>query len=716
MSFVILVWCASTPSALAHLERTSYWPDPSPDTSVTPPAGGAVPVARTLKSSLSTALPGRTRVVCKRDSLRRALASIRRARKAGYRLRPTLPVTRLTRKQARSRERLSRALFERCRFRDIQAAVLRSANNDRVVVMPGVYLEQPSRAQPTEDPRCAGLHETNAFGEPGATSYRYQVACPNDQSLIYVQGRALSAQLPPSPPPRSRFGIPDEGPCLRCNLQIEGAGVTPLDVVVDAAADPSAGLRARVAAAKDVVLRADRADGLVVKNLTTAHAREHGVYIHETDGYLVDDFKAFYNGLYGALLFTSDHGLTRDCELVGHQDSGVYPGGTPDTAAQRIEPHARLNQTVTRCDLHHNATGYSANMGNAVRVVDNDIYDNTTGLLNVSLFPAGHPGYPQDSAVFEDNDIYSNNFDSYAPGSDVVPAVAVPIGVGILIIGGNDNVIRRNRMWDNRRRGAMQAALPDVFAEADNGRLIGSTSHRNRYYENVMGVAPDGTRAPNGLDFWWDDAPGNKGNCWYANGAIRSEPPRLPSACNDTSLGLTYLVHFAELLPCLAEYSSGGRDPRACTWFRVPPPPAGTSASAGVRTRAAASGDRHIGPISPCSISATTSVPCNPLASSPLAGATMRALTGSRGSFTTPERLQVATCQDWAAAGDSDRRDAIDTITAMVAGPLLEGRTLDAAEAHDALDVPCRNPLARGFLLYELYNRAVAFTTRDPLR
>ena len=29
--------------AWAHVERTSYWPNPGPDTSVTPAAGGAVP-------------------------------------------------------------------------------------------------------------------------------------------------------------------------------------------------------------------------------------------------------------------------------------------------------------------------------------------------------------------------------------------------------------------------------------------------------------------------------------------------------------------------------------------------------------------------------------------------------------------------------------------------------------------------------------------------
>lgn len=581
---------------------------------------------------------------------------------------------------------LSRRLFERCAFRHIQAAVFRSSNNDRVVVMPGVYREQPSRAQPTNDPRCASLREVNALGRSGAASYRYQAACPNDQSLIYVQGRAVPDKPPPSPPLDSRYGIPDEGRCLRCNVQIEGAGVGPHDVVIDAAADLSADLHGRAVAAKDVVIRADRADGIVIRNLTTAHAREHGIYIHETDGYLLDDFKALYNDLYGALVFTSDHGLTSDCELTGHRDSGVYPGGAPDTGAQRRELHARLNQTVTRCDLHHNATGYSANMGNAVHLVDNNVYDNTTGILNVSLFPAGHPGYPQDSALLERNNIYSNNFNSYAPGSDVVPAVPVPIGVGILTLGGNDNAIRRNRIWDNWRRGAMQVALPDLIANPGSGRLIGSTSHRNRYYENVMGLAPDGTRAPNGRDFWWDEALGDQGNCWYDNGPVTSDPARLPSTCTNTSLGLSYAGHLLELLPCLAAFSSGDRG-GGCAWFRMPPRPA-ASASASASGRARARADER------ARFARTRTVPPTSERQAP---------------FSTYERLKVATCADWRAGSITDRQDAANELKRIVGGPSEHGLTLGADEGYEALHVSCRSELARGLLLYELYTRAVAF-------
>ena len=35
-------------SASAHVERSSYWPDPAPDTAVRPAAGGKVPKPRSL--------------------------------------------------------------------------------------------------------------------------------------------------------------------------------------------------------------------------------------------------------------------------------------------------------------------------------------------------------------------------------------------------------------------------------------------------------------------------------------------------------------------------------------------------------------------------------------------------------------------------------------------------------------------------------------------
>jgi hypothetical protein len=576
-----------TTTAYGHVERSSYWPDPAPDTAVKPAAGGKVPKARSLASALRTKARGDTRVVCQRGSLRKAIRSIDSARRDGYVLRPSQGTKKLSRAGARSLKRLNRRFAKRCRFKSIQAAVSRSGNNDRIVIMPGKYLEPASRRKLTNDPKCAQYRETSDDGE-GAATYRYQVNCPNDQNLIYVQGRALTDDPVPNPPRENRRGIPDAGPCIRCNMQIEGSGAKPDDVVIDLAKNTRAKLRGPAEPLKEVGIRVDRADGMVIRNLTAAHAAEHGIYIHEVDGYLMSRVKFFFNKEYGGLMFTSDHGLTTDCEGMGHGDSAIYPGAAPETGEQTTEPRRRANNTIRRCDIHHNTLGYSGTMGNGTRVVNNHFYDNSTAIATDSFFAGGHPGYPQDGARFERNRIYSNNFNSFLPESDVEPKVPVPVGVGIFIAGGNGNLITGNRIWDNWRRGTMLIHVPDALSDGSR-TTTNSTSHRNQYTRNVMGVAPNGDTSPNGVDFWWDEAPGQEDNCWHDNGEVTTDPaaPLMPESCDNTSAGVTYPGKFSgELVPCAGAIAGGGFDPNTCPWFRTPDRPSSGATPLGLPVRA----------------------------------------------------------------------------------------------------------------------------------
>src|SRR5215207_5865206 len=224
-------------AALAHLERPSYWPDPAPDTTVSPPAGGEVPNPRSLASALDASEPGNTHVVCKgktgKGSLERLARSVKRAREHGFRLRPSAPKEKLTSKQAKRLVRLNERLARRCEFHSIQRAVFAAGNNDRVVIMPGRYKEKHSRKQPVNDPRCnPSMLQQDTSGDL-TPSYEYQVECPNDGNLIHVAGRAVKGE--PPPPRENRQGIPEQelGRCIRCNLQIEGSGAKPQDVLID---------------------------------------------------------------------------------------------------------------------------------------------------------------------------------------------------------------------------------------------------------------------------------------------------------------------------------------------------------------------------------------------------------------------------------------------------------------------------------------------------
>jgi hypothetical protein len=596
--------------AIAHVERASYWPDPAPDCSLKPCAGGVVPKIRALKSALKAVQPGKphglTRVVCQPDSLERLEQSIADVMaNRGYVLRPSRPRVRVGATKAQTVLEINRTLFERCSYNEIQPAIMDSGNNSRVVVMPGLYTEQKSREAPTFDPSCDQYKITNDKGDTGAVSYAYQWHCPNDQNLIAVLGREPGSTPPPQPPLEDRHGIPDLGPCVRCNLQLEGSGLTPDDVTVDAGS-VSSGDRGPAGSAKDVGIRADRADGFVLRNIKVRHAKEHDVYVLESDGYVLDHFKAFYAGEYGVLTFVEDHGLIENCNAAGSGDSGIYPGAGADTGHQRdtaIYPEFRYSQEIRDCDSHHNASGYSGTDGNAVHVHDNNFYDNALGFTTDVFTAPGHPGFPQDSDLIEHNNFYDNNFNPYEPSSDVVPSVPVPVGTGMWIAGGNDNIVRGNRFYDNWRRGIMLFAVPDQLVCGPEGsitpeQLAGcnpnavppSTSYRNEFYENTMGVSPTGKVAPNGngnsaegrTDFWWDQYAGNTGNCWHDNSgtdgtaaSVTSTPtgPLLPAKCDESSVGTgSSEGQEAELLNCFAEIEG---ETGTCPWFTTPSQPEG---------------------------------------------------------------------------------------------------------------------------------------------
>jgi Right handed beta helix region len=620
-------------AAAAHLERPSYWPDPAPDTSVSPPAGGEVPDARGLASAVTGKGPGEVLVVCKGEqastSLRLLRKSLSRATGKGFFIRPSQPKYKLSQKQADRLTRINRALAEDCDYNSIQNAVFDAHNNARVVIMPGRYTEPKSRNQPLNDPRCTpSLLQQDASGDP-TPSYRYQATCPNDQNLIYVQGREVVGE-PPSPPLADRQGIPAQelGKCVRCNLQLEGSGAQPTDVIIDGgraygSKDPEAKPGEVV---KDVIIRADRADGFVVRNLTTRGALEHGIYVEETDGYRIERTKMFWAADYGNLTFTSDHGLYKNCDSFGAGDAALYPGAAPETGAQASSfyPDApRANTVVKKCDMRGSALGYSGSMGNAVRITDNHIYGNTTGIASDTLSAAGHPGFPADSSQIDNNLIYSNNLDLYREDAPIKILVTVPIGTGIIYAGMNDARVHDNWIFDNWRNGTFLLAVPDALTNGggaegqinpgvscpgapDNGL---STSCNNQYYGNHMGQAPQGFKfpkaldqfgvphaasatnpLPNGNDFWWDEFSGNTGNCWFGNtgsdgteasvtgpGGPGMPPDMLPSDCA-SSVGPGDGAKTNYLIDC-----SDGPDeetgPLDCDWWQPPPPPQSAAAA-----------------------------------------------------------------------------------------------------------------------------------------
>ena len=506
--------------------------------SVFPPGTGTVPTYRPMDSGAPRL------VVCKKES-GRLIAKMND------------PVLKAKNQQ----------LLGECRFRHIQAAVdAVTTRGTNIYVLPGVYREEPSW-----NPPCAQGYDG------GVVDYDLIVSCGEVINLVTVAGDD----------PRDPDHACDNA---LCDLQIEGTGQRMEDVVL------RGGFTADGDWIKHNGIKADRADGFYLRNLTAELFRENAIYVHETDGYAIDRVNARHNDLYGILSFASDHGLMKDCDTSYNGDSGVYPGSASDVNRDSTQtgPLQRFAVEVTGCRSHHNALGFSGTAGNSVYFHDNDFHDNGAGYVTDS-FVGGHPGMPQDHAWLTNNRIYSNNSNyyeqfvhsgicsrkpaerGYGKGT-VCPAFPVPVGTGVLIAGGNYNFVQGNQIWDNWRNGVMLFWVPGAVRGDYQPEAQYDTSNGNHFRDNAMGFAPNGLKQPNGTDFWWDDQ--GLGNCWQGNTSSRGAVTHnatlaLPDCASGGSTSPAgNPAKSAANAPCATYNREDNPDPVGCDWFDTPQRPA----------------------------------------------------------------------------------------------------------------------------------------------
>jgi hypothetical protein len=551
--------------AAAHPERL---------TSFTFPVKGKVPVYRTS---------GPSNVVCKGNSgalLRKTFAAKKRRRALAQRL----------------------AILKRCRFHDIQAAIDKAKSGYRILIMPGVYKETPSRKVPfgaPGQPPCANDYVTveEGYGQapppagprsndlPQRANRNYAIKCPNSKNLIAVIGDTRPEENPKAP---------STPICVQlCNLQIEGMGRLPKDVRI---------VGDRI---KNDVIRIDRANGVFLRNFMVEQGAFNDVDLIEVDGFRVSHVIARWAQNYGILSFTATHGVYDHDVGYGNGDSGLYPGSTMKGCATNggIDPN-----TYGLCDnpggddprakcgppsveirnslSYGNTLGYSGTAGNSTYVHNNRFFDNATGLTTDS-FASGHPGMPEECFRWENNEIYSNNNNVFAkdrqaycaatPFAKRTPSIVCPqfqtaVGTGILIGGGNRNLIKGNHIYDNWRYGVYLLSVAATIRGDNNPDHQQDTSNQNIMTGNVMGTSPAGRRMPNGLEVEWDG--GGQGNCFEKNEMQSPSDPAALPACPGSAVWMPQnLAVLAAAAPCTAWDPNTMPSPPGCDWFTTPARP-----------------------------------------------------------------------------------------------------------------------------------------------
>jgi plastocyanin len=248
------------------------------------------------------------------------------------------------------------------------------------------------------------------------------------------------------------------------------------------------------------------ADGVAIENMTARRYKSNGFFWTGVDGYRGSYLTSTRTGDYAIYAFDSVNGIFDHSYGSGAPDAGFYIG--------QCFP---CNALITDSEAAYNGIGYSGtNAGGNLIIKDSVWHDNRIGIVPNS--GDGEKLAPQHETTIVGNLVYGNN-NSKSPAID-----AAKLGEynGILIGGGNDNLVLRNRVHDHKLAGIVIVPNPDTTLWVSN---------RNRVEGNLVTKSGVGDLASAGGD----------GNCFTGNTFRTSKPADIEKAlpCTGTGIALT---------------------------------------------------------------------------------------------------------------------------------------------------------------------------------
>jgi hypothetical protein len=254
----------------------------------------------------------------------------------------------------------------------------------------------------------------------------------------------------------------------------------------------------------------NQADQVTIDGFMARNYRANGFFVTNAVGYKLTHLVAAKSGVYGVYAFNSKGGEMSHSESYYHSDAGFYIGQTP----QQSNPIRSMVRDVTSWG---NPIGFSATNMRYVTITGSRLFNNGLGIVPNALDSEKFP--PAEDNVITGNDIFWNNFNFRAGApfklkkTGVVPLV--PVGTGVLLLGGRGNRVESNRIFGNYLTGA--AAVEGVLIQdTPAARAL----MNNRIDGNQFGLAGEDL---NGRDLSYD---GNgSGNCFGPNEGVQVMSP-----------------------------------------------------------------------------------------------------------------------------------------------------------------------------------------------
>jgi hypothetical protein len=195
-------------------------------------------------------------------------------------------------------------------------------------------------------------------------------------------------------------------------------------------------------------IRVLEADGVTIENMTARNYTGNGFFWTGDKGYRGSYLTTSRTGNYGIYAFDSYNGQFDHDYASGSPDAGFYIGEC-----------YMCNATITDSVSEHNGLGYSGtNSGGNLIIANSTFRFNRAGIVPNS--GSYELCYPERNTTVVGNLVYSNN-QGDTPAIDVALEA---MGNGILVAGGRDNLIERNRVWDHDRTGIGLIPFPETDA------------------------------------------------------------------------------------------------------------------------------------------------------------------------------------------------------------------------------------------------------------
>ena len=193
-----------------------------------------------------------------------------------------------------------------------------------------------------------------------------------------------------------------------------------------------------------------------IEDLTIEDAAGDNLKISESRNVMIRNIRSAWtgkvstqNGAYGIYPVLTENLVIEGCEAIGASDAGIYVGQSQ-------------NVIIRNNKAFYNVAGVESENSTGVEIYNNEIYENTGGLLifnlpKLTLYGKGVKAH--------DNQIYHNNLENFGVKGSIVSGV--PKGTGVIIMA-TQNVDFYNNIVQDHVTSNLSIVSYLVFAAEDD--------------------------------------------------------------------------------------------------------------------------------------------------------------------------------------------------------------------------------------------------------